>query len=329
MPESAVEGDLLRVRFRGPAVHGGRIALADLGHFGGKLQGALNRVALELIGRDGAGRSRRKKFVREACRLEVIALRAGSFELALGLGRRQGSLPGMDPGEAALESLIGGIESLRSGGAGLPVGYNPDVVADLREAGSLLRRGVEAIELDLRTSRKRIRAVYDREVYHKLTEYIQPPAHNRRTLEGRLLMADFKETDLRCRVHPSVGGAVLCEFDEELAEAVYENLRCIVRVTGEAEEDPASGSIKRLRIEEIEPLDVEAMTGEATFPGEFWQGRPVEELASEQGVSIPQDVDSLIGAGGDLWEDDEEFRTFVRGIYERRRADRQAEERKG
>jgi hypothetical protein len=35
-----------------------------------------------------------------------------------------------------------------------------------------------------------------------------------RTIEGRLLMGDFREPDFRCRIHPQVGAPITCTFDE-------------------------------------------------------------------------------------------------------------------
>ena len=51
---------------------------------------------------------------------------------------------------------------------------------------------------------------------------------------------------------------------------------------------------------------------------DFWHKPTAEELAEEQGVEPPRDLDELIGQGSDLWESDEELDTFVAGIYQRR-----------
>jgi hypothetical protein len=51
----------------------------------------------------------------------------------------------------------------------------------------------------------------------------------------------------------------------------------------------------------------------------FWAPTTIDQLAAEQGVSLPQDIDSLIGQGADLWEDDEDFDRFLAGIAERRK----------
>jgi hypothetical protein len=107
---------------------------------------------------------------------------------------------------------------------------------------------------------------------------------------------------------------------------VYDNLRAFVRVTGEAEEDPEMKRIKRLKIVDIEPLEVET-EAQPISPGEFWRSPTLEELATEQGIKVPQAFDSLVGAAADLWEDDRDTEAFVAEIYERRHEEHQREER--
>ena len=50
----------------------------------------------------------------------------------------------------------------------------------------------------------------------------------------------------------------------------------------------------------------------------FWQERTVDELAVDQGIVIPQQLGGLIGAAAELWDDEEDFQLFVKGIHERR-----------
>jgi hypothetical protein len=57
--------------------------------------------------------------------------------------------------------------------------------------------------------------------------------------------------------------------------------------------------------------------------GIIWPtGRPlktVEEIMAEQGITGPQDLDTLIGAGADLWNSDEELDQFLADIRARRK----------
>ena len=294
--------------------------------FGRQLQTALDRVARVLGGEAMSARpGRPPERIRSACALEVVALQAGSFELALDLRREQTALPGTDPGEKALETLVAGIAGVASDEEALPAGYDVGVLAALRDAGALFNRGVDGIELRLRTSTVQRDALYDPAAHLRVVERIQSPVHNRRTIEGRLLMADFGATGPKCRVHPPAGRAVECAFDESLEDAIYDNLRGLVRVTGEAEEDPETRRIKRLRVADVEPLEAgtEVQTLDAD---EFWREPTLKELAVEQGVAGPQHLDALVGAGADLWEDDDDLDRFLSGVRERRRRGRELEE---
>jgi hypothetical protein len=47
--------------------------------------------------------------------------------------------------------------------------------------------------------------------------------------------------------------------------------------------------------------------------------KSIEELATEQGVSLEGQLERVLGAGSDLWASDEEFEEFVHAISDRRR----------
>jgi type II secretory pathway component PulM len=42
--------------------------------------------------------------------------------------------------------------------------------------------------------------------------------------------------------------------------------------------------------------------------------KTIEELAAEQGVELPQNLDRLFGAGEQLWDNDAEFDEFLRWL---------------
>jgi len=50
--------------------------------------------------------------------------------------------------------------------------------------------------------------------------------------------------------------------------------------------------------------------------------KPIDLLAKEQGITRPPTWEELYGAGKDLWDSDEEFDEFLKGIYERRQRGR-------
>ena len=60
-----------------------------------------------------------------------------------------------------------------------------------------------------------------------------------------------------------------------------------------------------------------------TSQGGSWQDSTLAELASAQSVQPVQRLEEILGKGKDLWKDEEEFESFVRGIYQRRKEDRE------
>jgi hypothetical protein len=54
-------------------------------------------------------------------------------------------------------------------------------------------------------------------------------------------------------------------------------------------------------------------------PGSDRRTQTLAELAAEQGVTGPQDVDALIGSGAKLWDDEAAFETFLDALRESRR----------
>lgn len=50
----------------------------------------------------------------------------------------------------------------------------------------------------------------------------------------------------------------------------------------------------------------------------FWRERTLDEIAAQQGVSVPQPLDEMVGAAANLWEDDEDFNRFLQGLRDRR-----------
>ena len=302
----------LTVRFEGPAVREHRMALHDVVLFAGNLQKAVDRVARVLLGQSESVQAGRKPAdIAKACSLDVVGVGAGSFTLTCDLpyDRQTDLLP--DLGERALICLVEGIEAIGKNGEVLPQGYDKGVLLALRESGKLLDHGVTRISYELATRKRRWRPSYTREVHDRLVARIQEPVHNRRSIEGRLLMGDFKASGLRCRVHPPLGRPVLCEFTEQQRDAVLGALTKYVRLVGEA--SVANGEIRSLSIEDIEVLDQEAEVssegeaGAASFDGSI----DLAALAARQGVPLATEFDRLLG---DFWPEEESADSFVAAV---------------
>ena len=129
-----------------------------------------------------------------------------------------------------------------------------------------------------------------------------------RTVEGRLLMADFGESAYRCRIDFAVGEPVSCTFPDSMRDKVLAGLTRFVRATGEASED--GGRVTSLAIAELELLGAD---GGASF---FDEPRTIEELAAEQGVKPVTDLKSLVA---DFWPEDETADDFIAAVRAWRR----------
>ena len=306
---------VLRLQVQGPAVASGRILVDDLVVLVRQVQTAIERIALVLRGEQGMRRGRRPADIERLTRLELVALESGSVVMVLDFRRDQLQLEGMDPGVEAAWRLVDGLVALDQREE-LPPGWDPGVVVAFREATSLFRRGIERVEISLGIDgcwRSACLEAVDAERFARLATR---RVSNRRTVEGRLLMADFKEWATRCRVHPPMGPPVECTFDEAHRQAVLDALTKYVRVTGEAEIDPETSRIKRLAIADLEILDWEG--AEETTPS-FWEPIPTEELAVMQRVKPVTRVEELVA---DIWESPEEVEAFLADVYAARTGDR-------
>ena len=301
---------ILVLRARGPATEGGRLPLAELLRIGKNAQAAVERVARVLVGQADSRRPGPKpQQIAEDCALEVVALDAGSFAIALDLPRKK--LDGMDLGVEAVETLLGGWAQVGRNGASLPRGYDAGVLHSLRELGGSLGQGIDEIEVEWRAPGAHGRFHFNQDLRERVVRCIRLPVTNERTVEGRLLMADFRHDGERCRIHPPAGEPVNCWFDEALEETVYDLLRKNVRATGEATVDAGTGRIVGLRIGDIEVLTA----GGGAFVGvtgeDFWQEKELDELVAEQGARPLSRLEDVLGGGASLWEDGDDFDAFL------------------
>ena len=53
-------------------------------------------------------------------------------------------------------------------------------------------------------------------------------------------------------------------------------------------------------------------------PGNFWREHTIDELAAQQGITVPQPLGEMVGAAAELWDDEEDCDRFVQGINDRR-----------
>jgi len=213
----------------------------------------------------------------------------------------------MDFGLETIEKTITGLERIQKESDILPEGCDAGVLLAWRDAGILFRKGINTIQFTLNHRETPVVTQFTPQGFERIQEKIQGPQTNIRTIEGRLLMADFKENGTRCRVHPSTGDAILCLFDEEQKEAVLEDILQYVRIVGEAREDPITGKIASIKIYDIERLEnkeneaTELLPQGTPLSRDFWESPTLDELALSQNVAPMTDVRALFGT----WPGDE------------------------
>ena len=306
------QNPLLEIRFDGEAVGPGKIPVSHLLRFLLNLNKALQRIGRVLQGEsESLRKGRASRIIEDEVNLKLVSLTDGSTAAVLGFDRTLTTphLPGMDLGMEILEKAIGGLAAVQMDKAkeALPTGYDPGVLMAWRDAGMLFRQGIDKIEFTLNQRDRAVQTSFTPHGVMRIQERIQGPQINIRTIEGRLLMADFKEHGTRCRVHPSAGDPVLCLFDEGQKDEVLENILQYVRIVGEAQEDPVFQKIASIKIHDIERLEdrqdeaAELLPQGTPILRTFWESPTLEELAQLQKVQPMADIRVLSGT----WPDEE------------------------
>ena len=296
---------LLEVRFDGEAVGPGKIPVSHLLRFLANFNKALQRIGRVLQGQaESRQRGRPPRSIGGEMEFDLMSLEEGSPVAVLGFERRQTtpSLPGLDLGLEVLDKAVNGLKAVQEDDdKALPTGYDPGVLMAWRDAGKVFGQGIERIEFTLNRGEEAARASFTPTGLMRIRQRIGGLQVNVRTIEGRLLMADFKEHGTRCRVHPSVGDPILCLFDEAQKDEVFENILRYVRVAGESKGDPVSGKITSIKIHDIERLEDRQCDAQdllplgTPVPQSFWETPTLEELARSQNVQPMMDVRTLFG----------------------------------
>ncbi len=291
------QNPLLKIRFDGKAVGAGRIPVSHMLDFLSNMKKVLQRIGRVLQGdTESVRRGQPPRNIKEEVELDLVLLTHGSPAVVLGFERSQTnrSFPEMDFGLEVLKKALSGLTRIQEDApeGTLPAGYDTGVLMAWRDTGKLFSQDVTKIEFALSQQGDPITTVFTSEGFGRIQERIKGPQTNVRTVEGRLLMADFKEHGTCCRVHPSAGDPVLCLFDEEQKDEVLDDILCYVRVVGEAQEDPVSGKIASIKIHDIEHLEgrddeaADLLPQGTPISENFWESPTLEELARSQNVKL-------------------------------------------
>ena len=297
---------LLSVKLEGQSIGSGRIPIPQLLRLLTELNKVLLRSGQVLRGEiDSLRKGPKEKQLKEFIALDLVQITHGSPAVVLGFDRRQEEtlFHQTDIGNEVLEKSIIGLEEIQKPGQTLPSGYDAGVLMAWRDMGMLFEQGVSKIQFTLNHRPDTKIVIFNQSGYELIQKQIRGPQQqvNIRTIEGRLLMADFKEHGTRCRVHPSTGDPILCLFDEEQKDEVLENILHYVRIIGEAKEDSMSSKITSIKIRDIRKLEnlenvrVDLLPQGNPVPLDFWRSLSLEELAEAQGVHPAKNIQALFG----------------------------------
>lgn len=305
----------LVLHFEGPAVARHRLQLREFLVFGREIQTALDRVARLLQGEEKSVQpGRRLAELERACSLDMVSFEGGgSVTLTLDLpSSAQRVLPTFqDVGEEALRALVAGLDDVSEQTMDLPAGYDDGVLMALREAGKTFDRGIDSVTISLGTDRTRLEHRITRDTVTRIVRRIQTPVSNQKSVEGRLLMADFKDASPKCRVHPLLGDPIVCEFDDTKREAVLSGLTHLVRIVGNATE--IEGEIRSLRIQDIEILDGDGVAADLGPPiARFEAKAPSLESLGNEGTA--ETLTELTAMAEGIWPVEDDVDEFIRTV---------------
>jgi hypothetical protein len=214
-----------------------------------------------------------------------------------------------DHGAIVVSKIVSVIKSLSDPKKKTNGDIDPGVLDNLKRIGDLIgRRSISEVRLDVPrlNGSARIGAIYDEHVHKKIMNLAKAPREQEMIIEGRLEMADFKETGKVCRLHPPLGQAVQCTFDPEKEDEVYASLRKPVRLIGRASLNPNTGKVEELHINRIELLE-DLMVGAR----DFFIPKTLQHLADTQGIKPLTRMSALEGG----WPDDEDIDKFLEDVY--------------
>jgi len=301
---------LLRLRFKGSAIHDGHILYDDLSIFVSNITLAIERIINTIQMGESIKKGRPLKATEVLSALEIVSVTKSSFGLALDLRRNGQYFPLWDTGEQAVDLLLQGFECIEEEKP-LPQQYDRGVLMALRDAGRIFDRGIDTVQINSQSTFGSRKAKYTHPIRERVITKIRKYEHALTVIQGRLLMLDVKEDKLTCRLHPSTGDPIICKFDEELADQVLKYARKFIQVTGEATFEPQTNRIFSMNIIDIEPIeDISGFEQQRVPLSSFWKAKNLDDLATEQGVYPITDLDNL----SKDWPEDADFESFLEAI---------------
>lgn len=308
---------ILSIELSGPSISERRISVDNLIQVLQALNKVLYRTSIVLQGRaDSRTPGAPSTAIKEQIALDLVDYSSSSPSVILGFERtfRYPDLPTLEIDDEVLETSVDGLAHVQTTADYFPKGFDVGVLLAWKKFGKIFSHGINNVEFRIPKRPQSKIVAYTPEGYSEIQRKLLGPTLSQREIEGRLLMADFKEHGTRCRIHPPQGEPIICLFDQQHQEAVFENILRYVRVIGSSSEDPYTGKISSITISDIEPIadkedeQQELLPQGAPLPSGFWNELSIEELAAAQGIECIADATGLLGTWpGDVNDNFEQF----------------------
>jgi len=300
---------VLTIKVSGPAVAHGGIAFARLARLAEAVQQTLFRIGRSLAGAHQTnGPGRRPASIVSACTLELVSLEQGSVGLTARIVERPpDTLAGIHLGIEALEALGQSLAALQDPDAPLPRGVRDANLQPLCGLRSLLAGDLCSIQFTTRVNGRSWSSDFRADSVSLIEERARQDAVEQVEERGRLLMGEFRDTSLACRLDTADGARIKCTFPPEMADEVHRCLRSYVRVVGHGHY--RRGKLRSVDLESIEILeDMSGLAFGTAVGASFEEADSLDELAARQGV---RPLDNGGDLRADFWPKDEDPDEFA------------------
>ena len=302
----------LQLRLSGPGVPRGRIAVPDLIKICQEAQNVVNKQAEVLKGRKTIHSGPISGPIQQECTLELIGIKKGSTTLLFDLAKPQ--IPFEFKDEFGAEVVAEVAATIRSLGSRKPKTIDPGLLLGVYGLSGLVETGgisgMRWITVQRNGHKRASSTPITKMVRERAAVRLSRPQKVIAYVDGILDMADFKPKERKCRIDPPIGVSIMCVFEPERENEIYQLLRKPVRVKGEATLQPYTDKIDSVHIDEISALPSLSL-GE----GNFFTRSSIAELAEIQNVKPLTDPSVL--AGG--IPNDQDVDEFLGEIYSTRK----------
>lgn len=288
---------ILRLEIESDDLEPGKIPVRDLTRLAGYIQTGIERMARRLSGLPGAAAGPEPRSIRDATRLLLVALEAGSAKLVLEVPEPTAEdeaheeqlfePPPRDLGFRAMQRFVEGIHELETASAPvMPADWDASLLQVAQDLAKLSEERRYDITFDaLPPGGERRVAHITPAAANRFT--IQPaPTRRLRTALGRLILVDLGRG--RIDIEDSAGHRTHAVFEEGLQNTVRRLVGEFVRASGEEEVDEATGRRENLEVAVLDAVGEQALLG-----AEFWSDRSADEQATEQGVGPISSIDDF------------------------------------